>query len=288
MHNKGWRSRAASALIRRKFLAVRPGRGSGRETSRVSLFSNPVFLVAALIAVTLLGLSKGGFVGLGVAAVPLLSLVVPVPQAAAILVPILIAQDTVSIWIYHRDFSGWNLAVLIPGSMAGAVLATLTAASVPNVAVKLAVGIIAVLFVASRLAAPWIERHLPKPGVISGLVWGVIGGFASTLANAGSPPYQIHMLPQKLPKMTFVGTTTLYFAATNWMKVPSYFALGQMTWTNVSVGLALVPLAIVTNMLGVYLLRRVPVELLYRIAYGLILVIGLELIRSSTVAILRG
>jgi hypothetical protein len=56
----------------------------------------------------------------------------------------------------------------------------------------------------------------------------------------------------------------------------------------VSVGLALVPLAIVTNMLGVYLLRRVPVELFYRIAYGLILVIGLELIRSSTVAILRG
>lgn len=254
----------------------------------MSLFANPLFLAVAIVAVILLGLSKGGFIGMGVAAVPLLSLVVPVPQAAAILVPILLAQDAISIWFYHRDFSGWNLAVLIPGSIAGAVLATLTAAAVPNEVVKLAVGIIALLFVVSRLAAPWLERHLPKPGVVSGLIWGTIGGFASTLANAGSPPYQIHMLPQKLPKMTFVGTTTLYFAATNSLKVPSYFALGQMTWANASVGLALVPLAIATNFLGVYLVRRVSMEAFYRIAYALILVIGLELIRSAATAMLRG
>jgi len=250
----------------------------------VSLFANPVFLTAALIAVTLLGLSKGGFVGLGVAAVPLLSLVMP--QAAAILVPILITQDIVSVWIYHRDFSGWNLAVLIPGSVAGAVLATLTAAAVPNEVVKLAVGIIGLLFVASRAAAPWIERHLPKPGIVSGFVWGTAAGFASTLANAGSPPYQIHMLPQKLPKMTFVGTTALYFAFTNLLKVPSYSALGSLTWDNVSVGLALTPLALLTNMLGIFLVRRVSMETFYRIAYLLIIAISLELLRSALTAML--
>jgi len=254
----------------------------------LSLFANPLFLAVAVIAVIFLGLSKGGFVGLGVSAVPLLSLVVPVPQAAAILVPILITQDAVSVWIYHRDFSAWNLAVLIPGAIAGAVLATLTAAAVSPEAVKLAVGVIALLFVASRAAAPWLERHLPKPGVISGVVWGMAAGFTSTLANAGSPPYQIHMLPQRLPKMTFVGTTALYFAATNLLKVPAYFALGQLTWANLSVGLALVPLAAATNMLGVYLVRRVSMEAFYRIAYVLILLIGLELVRSATMALSSG
>jgi hypothetical protein len=251
----------------------------------MSLFANPLFLAAALIAVALLGLSKGGFVGLGVAAVPLLSLVVPVPQAAAILVPVLITQDIVSVWIYHRDFSAWNLAALIPGSIAGAVLATLTAAAVSGEVVKLAVGVIALLFVASRMAAPWLERHLPRPGIVSGLIWGTAAGFASTLANAGSPPYQIHVLPQRLPKMTFVGTTALFFAFTNLLKVPSYFVLGQLTWTNLSVGLALVPLAAATNMLGVFMVRRVSMEAFYRIVYVLILLIGLELVRGALLAL---
>jgi hypothetical protein len=253
----------------------------------MSLFANPLFVAAAVIAVTFLGISKGGFIGLGVVAVPLLSLVVSPPRAAAMLLPILLAQDMVSVWVYHRDFSAWNLRVLIPGSIFGAALATLTAASVPDVAIKLAVGVIALLFVASRMAAPWLERHLPKPGLVSGLFWGAASGFTSTLANAGSPPYQIHTLPQRLPKMTFVGTTSLFFAVTNLLKIPSYFALGQMTWANLSVGLALVPLAIATNFLGVFLVRRVSMEAFYRIAYVLILAIGLELVRSAGVALWR-
>lgn len=253
----------------------------------MSLFANPVFLTAAIIAVIFLGLSKGGFVGLGTTAVPLLSLVVPVPQAAAILVPILLTQDAVSVWIYHRDFSAWNLAVLIPAAATGAALATLTAAAVSPEAIKLAVGIIAILFVASRLAAPWIERHLPKPGIVSGVLLGIGAGYTSTLANAGSPPYQIHMLPQRLPKMTFVGTTAIYFGATNLMKVPAYLALGSLTWENVSIGLALVPLAAVTNFLGVYLVRRVSMQAFYRVAYVLVLLLGLELVRSATVALWR-
>ncbi len=251
----------------------------------MQLFANPLFLAAAIVAVTLLGISKGGFIGLGVSAVPLLSLVVTPPQAAAILLPILLVQDAVSVWVYHRDFSLWNLQALIPGAFAGAVLATLVAASVSAEAIKLAVGLIAIFFVVSRLATRWIEHHLPKPGIASGVFWGTVAGFTSTLANAGSPPYQIHMLPQRLPKMTFVGTTSLYFAATNVLKIPSYFALGQLTWANLSVGLALVPLAIATNFLGVWLVHRVPVETFYRIAYGLIFLLGVVLVRSAAMAL---
>ena len=247
----------------------------------VNLFSNPTFLIAALLSVTFLGISKGGFIGLGVTAVPLLSLVVTPPQAAAILLPILLAQDALSVAAYHRDFSAWNLKVLLPGAVAGTVLATLVAAAVSADAVRLAVAGIALAFVASRLAAPWIEHHLPKASAATGLFWGTVAGFTSTLANAGSPPYQIHMLPQRLPKMTFVGTTTIYFAVTNLIKIPSYYALGQLTWANLSVGIALVPLALATNFLGLWLIRRVSMEAFYRIAYVLITLIALELLRSG-------
>src|SRR5574337_2059632 len=118
----------------------------------ILLLHDPHFLVLAVCAVTLLGISKGGFIGLGASAVPLLSLVIPPPQAAAILLPILLAQDAVSVWVYHRDFSAWNLKVLLTGAAVGMVISTLVAASLSNAVVTLAVGIIAVLFVASRIA----------------------------------------------------------------------------------------------------------------------------------------
>jgi uncharacterized membrane protein YfcA len=254
----------------------------------LSLFSNPVFLIAALVSVTTLGISKGGFIGLGVIAVPLLSLVVTPPQAAAILLPILLAQDALSVAAYRRDFSPWNLKVLIPGAAFGTVLSTFTAASLSADVVRIAVALIAIFFVLSRVAAAWVEHHLPKPSVATGLFWGTVAGFASAIANAGSPPYQIHMLPQRLPKMTFVGTTALYFAATNLMKIPSYFVLGQLTWENLSVGIALIPLALATNFLGLWLVRRVPMEAFYRIAYVLIFLIACELLRSGVMDLMRG
>ncbi len=251
----------------------------------MSLLIDLHFLAPAILAVTLLGISKGGFIGLGISAVPLMSLVIPPPQAAAILLPILIAQDAVSVWFYHRDISLWHLKVLIPGAAIGTALATLLAAGLPSDVVRLAVGLIALAFVVSRLTARWIEHHLPKPNPASGLAWGIVAGFTSTIANAGSPPYQMHMLPQRLPKMTFVGTTTIFFACTNLMKIPSYFTLGQLTWQNMSVGIALIPLAVITNFLGVWLVRRVSHDAFYRIAYVLIAVLAVELIRSSFLAL---
>ena len=177
--------------------------------------------------------------------------------------------------------------MLLIGAAFGMTLSTLVAASLSNDVVKLAVGVIAALFVATRLAAPWIEHHLPKPNVASGLIWGTIAGFTSAIANAGSPPYQIHMLPQRLPKMTFVGTTAIFFATVNWLKLVPYIALGQLTWSNTAIGVALIPLAVATNFLGVYLVRRVSMEAFYRIAYVLIFALGCELIRSASVALWR-
>jgi uncharacterized membrane protein YfcA len=249
----------------------------------VSLLADPSFLAAAVVAVTLLGISKGGFLGIGSVAVPILSLLVSPPKAAAILLPILMAQDLVSVWVYHRDYSAWNLKVLLPGAVIGVIIATLTAAVLHEDVVRLTVGLITILFVVSRLAAPWIERHLPAPGNASGVFWGAVAGFTSAIANAGSPPVQIHLLPQKLPVMTYVGTTSIYFWISNAMKIPSYWSLGQLTWENISTGLLLVPLAVATNFLGVWMLRRVPHDTFYRIAYVLMTAIGLALVRSGLV-----
>ncbi len=101
---------------------------------------------------TFLGLSKGGFAGLGMLATPLLALVVPPLEGAAILLPILICQDAISVWTYHRAWSAWNLKVLLPGSVLGVGAGWLFARYFSNAAIELTVGSIALVFVALYVA----------------------------------------------------------------------------------------------------------------------------------------
>ena len=66
----------------------------------------------------------------------------------------------------------------------------------------------------------------------------------------------MYVLARKLPKMTFVGTTAFFFATMNWLKVIPYFALGQFSTKGLGTSLVLLPLAMATNMLGFWLVRR--------------------------------
>ena len=249
------------------------------------MIADPLFYLAAVAAVTFLGLAKGGFSGVGLVATPLLALVMPPVQAAAILLPILIAQDAISVWIYRRTWDRWNVAVMLPGGLVGVGAAWALAAHVSDAQVRLAVGAIALAFVLNR----WFGRApkgAARPTALGGVFWGGVAAFTSTLAHAGGPPFQIHVLPQKLDKFVFVGTSTMFFAAVNALKVAPYLALGQLSAANLTTSLALLPLAVATNFLGVWLVRRTPTELFYKITYVLVFVIALELIRSGATALM--
>jgi uncharacterized membrane protein YfcA len=94
------------------------------------------------------------------------------------------------------------------------------------------------------------------------------------------------VLPQKLPKMVFIGTFTIFFAAVNAIKVVPFFFLGEFTDRVLVIALVLMPLAIFTNIAGIRLARRVPEELFYRIAYFLMFLVALALIWQGASAIL--
>ena len=59
--------------------------------------------------------------------------------------------------------------------------------------------------------------------VAPGLFWGSIAGFTSTICQAGGPPYQMYVLGLTLPKMVYVSTNAIVFAAMNWMKLVPLF-----------------------------------------------------------------
>ncbi|HEY8615949.1 sulfite exporter TauE/SafE family protein [Phenylobacterium sp.] len=244
------------------------------------MLTDPLFYALAIPAVVLMGLAKGGFSGVGAMSMPLLALAVPPVQAAAILLPILIVQDMVSVWAFRRDWDRGVLAVMLPGAVVGIVAGYLLAAKVSSVAVLAVLGAISILFAAHRL---WLSRGgriaapANSPPWVGGL-FGVAAGFTSQIAHAGGPPFQMWVLPRGLSPASLIGTTAIFFAVVNWIKVPAYLALGQFTAANLLTAAALMPVAIASTFAGVWLVKRVQAERFYTLIYILMALVGVQLL----------
>jgi uncharacterized membrane protein YfcA len=237
------------------------------------------FFALAGLAVVLLGLAKSGLSGVGALAVPLLALTMPPLQAAAITLPIMVVQDWVSVYAFRHQINGRNLAILLPGALAGIVAAYFLASRLSEDVVKLAIGLVSIGFVGLTL---WRDRkqHAPptRADVAPGLFWGGVAGFASFVSHAGGPPFLIYVMPQRLPPIAFAGTSAVFFAAVNLMKVLPYLWLGQFTRASLSVSLMLLPLAILATLAGVWIVRRVPQEKFYAIVLIATFGLGVKLI----------
>lgn len=242
-----------------------------------AIITDPFFYAVAIPAVIFLGLSKGGFSGVGIAATPLLALYLPPLEAAALLLPVLITQDLISIYVYRREWDASNLKIMLPGAVAGMTLAWLLASYISDNAVRITVGLIGLIFVIDV----WRKRARIEPtrmGPAGGVFWGAVSGFTSFMTQAGGPPFQVYVLPQRLPKLVLVGTTTIFFAVVNALKIVPYFALGQFHAGNFATSLALLPMAIIANFMGIWLVKHTPTALFYNIAYALLFVISLVLL----------
>jgi uncharacterized membrane protein YfcA len=242
------------------------------------------FYALAIPAVILLGLAKGGFSGMGALSLPMLALITDPVRAAAILLPILIVQDVVGVWAFRKTVDWTVLGWMLPGAFLGILLGYVYAASVSPDAVMAVVGAISILFGAYRL---WVERNgMPvasrSPGWV-GSAAGVAAGFTSQIAHAGGPPFQLWVLPRKLAPNVLIGTTAIFFAVVNWVKVPAYLALGQFTPANLWTAGALMPVAILSTMGGVWLVRRLSAEKLYFWIYLLMIAVGLKLVWDALI-----
>lgn len=226
-----------------------------------------------------MGLAKGGLTGVSALSVPIMTLMMSPVQAAAITLPILIAQDLVSVWIFRGQWDRRLVAILLAGGVIGVALGWALAAYVSSSAVEFALGVVSVLFGAQRL---WVERRglstEPKRGgVAAGVVLGAAGGFTSQIAHAGGPPVQIYLMPLNLSRDALIGTMTLFFMVINWVKVPAYFALGQFTKENLTLSAVMLPLAVISTYFGARLARRFASANFYRFVYALLILVGLKL-----------
>lgn len=245
------------------------------------------FALAAGLAAFFVGMSKGGVPMIGSLAVPTLALFMSPVTAAGLLLPVYVISDMFGVWAYRREFSGRNLAILIPAATLGIGVGWATASLVTDAEVMLIVGLIGLAFCLIRWlgAAGAAARPADVP---RGLFWGAVSGFTSFVSHGGGPPYQMYVVPQRLPKMVYAGTTTLTFAAINALKLIPYAALGQLNPANLTVTALLMPVAVAATFVGVWLTRRLPEKLFYRLVMAALFLISLKLVWDGASGMLAG
>ena len=242
------------------------------------MITDPIFYVLAVIAVLIVGIAKSGFGGgLGVLAVPLMALVIPPFQAAAILLPVLCLMDVFNIWHYRNMWHKKNIQILLPAGLIGVLIGTFTFRFLTDAHIRILIGFIAVLFVVSFFFKPTAGKQA-QPNRLSGSFWGLIAGFVSFGVHAGGPPANVYLLPQRLEKSIFVGTMVVLFTTLNFVKLVPYALLDQINLSNISTSLVLAPLAPLGVWLGLRLHKIVDERWFYPICYGLLFITGLKLL----------
>jgi uncharacterized membrane protein YfcA len=244
----------------------------------LTVISEPFFYMVSVPAVLLLGVSKSGFgAGFGSLAVPMMALAVPVPQAAAILMPVLLLMDLLGMAAFRKDFDRDLLKFLLPFGVLGIVIGALLFRSIQPHALAGIVGAFTLAFLAQRLVFPPRPDSAPPPRWLGALLT-TTSGFTSFIAHAGGPPITAYVIPLRLSPVRFTATMAFFFFVVNLAKWIPYGFLGLLDWRNMATSLMLLPLAPIGVWTGVRMARRISPVLFYRFLYLGMFLTGVKLL----------
>jgi uncharacterized protein len=242
------------------------------------LITDPFFYVVAVPAVLLLGISKSGFgAGFGSLAVPMMALAVTVPQAAAILMPVLLLMDLLGMHAFRKHFDWKLIRFMLPFGLLGTVIGTVLFKVLNAHTVAGIVGVFTLLFLAQRLLFP-PRPDQPHPPRWLGAVLSTTAGFTSFIAHAGGPPANAYVIPMQLPPLKFTATMAAFFFAVNLSKWVPFAWLGLLDMRNMATSLVLLPLAPIGVLVGVRIAHRINPVLFYRFIYAGMFLTGAKLI----------
>lgn len=242
------------------------------------IITDPFFYAVSIPAVLLLGVSKSGFgAGFGSLAVPMMALAVTVPEAAAILMPVLLLMDVLGMAAFRRDFDMALLKFLLPFGVLGIGIGAVLFKVLNPHSVAAIVGAFTLLFLAQRLLFPPRPDSAPPPRWLGALLT-TTSGFTSFIAHAGGPPITAYVIPLRLSPVRFTATMAFFFFVVNLSKWIPYAVLGLLDWRNMATSLVLLPLAPIGVWAGVRMARRISQVLFYRCLYLGMLLTGAKLL----------
>lgn len=246
----------------------------------------PAFFAVAIVAILLTGFSKSGFGGgLGVMAVPMMSLFVTPQFAAAVMMPILLTMDVLIVWRYRSTWERRIILALLPAALVGLILGSLTFQFMDANTVKFLVGLLAAFFVLQFAMAGNKDTARAETPKFVVFTLGLLSGFSSFIAHAGGPPVKGYLLKQQLEKSWFVGTNTVFFFSLNFLKTVAYGAFGTLSMSSLQVSALLSPVLLVGVFLGFRLHKLVDQQVFVKVVYGFLALTAIKLLYDSAVVL---
>ncbi|MCL6268583.1 sulfite exporter TauE/SafE family protein [Sansalvadorimonas sp. 2012CJ34-2] len=226
-----------------------------------------VVYLLAFLAVIINGMAKGGLGSIvGSLSVPLMSLAMDPVQAAAVLLPLLLLMDFISMWKFRGQIYWPAFIHCLPAGIVGVAIGAMIFNQLSDASIRLLIGLVSLGF----CLLLWLQRNSTsrsKSSAVKGSFWGCLTGFTSFGIHAGGPPLSIYLLPLGLSSHLLMGTQAWIFAGLNFSKVAAYSWLGQLDFSNLVFSLFLVPAAPAGVFLGYYLLNRLSQKIIYGFCY---------------------
>lgn len=244
----------------------------------------PASWLLAIIGAVLIGLGKGGLPGIGNITIVVYAVVFPAKESVGILLPVLIAADVIAV-ITYRAHAQWRYVVkLMPWTVVGVLVGALLMNQIDGKTVQRLIGIILVSMTALHFFRKWKLRDAlekedsfvhSKPFIVG---TGVLGGFATMIANAAGPIAALYFLAIGLPKMHFLGTGAWFFFIINMFKVPFQVGIGNINLDSIMVSLTLAPFACIGAVIAPQIVRFINQSIFEKLIWFFIIVGGLKLL----------
>lgn len=250
------------------------------------MITDPFFYLCAIPAVLLFAMAKGGLGGaVSLLSVPLMSLAVPPLQAAAILLPLLVAMDAMAMWSFRGQWEMREIKIIVPGAILGVVIGALTFRYLSEDAVRIMIAAIALIFSLDYYRKKYLHhfhhKTVLKPAktsVAKGSIWSAVSGFTSFGIHAGGPPMSVYLLPLQMEKKKLMATFALFFGVVNLVKLVPYAWMNQINTSSLTTSLVLMPLAPIGVRMGYFLLHKVSEKMIYEVCYLFLVVVGIKLL----------
>jgi uncharacterized protein len=213
-----------------------------------------------LIAALCIGLSKAGFSGVSLVSVILLAEIYGAKASVGLALPLLIAADLMAYPAFRQHGSWRAVWKLIVPSLVGLALGYWLLAQIDNGTSRRLIGGCVLSMVVLQLFRKWRPERMLRLAESRGfgMAAGVLGGFATMLANAAGPVIQLYLMARKISKMELIGIGARFFLLINLIKVPLNHHLNLIHWQSLLENIRLLPGVVVGIFAGKWLIQRVP------------------------------
>ncbi len=217
----------------------------------------------ALLAAFGVGVSKGGFSGVGMFHVVVFANLFGARASTGIVLPMLIFGDVCAV-VAFRQHARWDYVRRMLGpTTLGVIGGWAVMQSLDRNAFEPLIGSIILLLAAMQISRMWRPDWFTRIPHSVWFAWGLglLAGFSTMLANAAGPIIALYLVAVSMPKLELAGTTAWLFLILNLFKVPFSFNQGLIDQGTLSLNVILVPVIVIGLLAGRWLFARVPQRL---------------------------